>query len=68
VRKMTFSRKSGVLTGVKAALKSAIASAHGSKRPHYSLAELMAQCELDAPMSEEARAWYANNRVGREAI
>ena len=26
-------------------------------KPRYRLAELVAQCDSDAPMSEEARAW-----------
>ncbi len=42
-----------------------------SERPRkgrYSLAELIAQCDLDAPVSAEDRAWLDAPAVGREAL
>lgn len=38
------------------------------KRPKYTLEELMAQCDLDAPWSEEEREWLDLEPVGREII
>lgn len=38
------------------------------KRPKYTLEELMAQCDLDAPWSEEEREWLDMKPVGREII
>jgi antitoxin ChpS len=37
------------------------------KRPKYSLEELLAQCDPDAPISDEERAWLDEPAVGREA-
>jgi antitoxin ChpS len=37
-------------------------------RPRYTLAELMAQCDLSAPMTEETRAWHDAAPVGREDL
>lgn len=37
-------------------------------RPRYSLAELVAQCDADAPMSKEARAWDETEPMGGEAL
>ena len=39
-----------------------------SKRKRYSLEELMDQCDLDAPESEDMAAWRNAPAVGREAI
>lgn len=36
------------------------------RRPKYTLDELVAQCDFDAPMSEEERAWHDAQPVGRE--
>ncbi|EMB2824051.1 PbsX family transcriptional regulator [Pseudomonas aeruginosa] len=36
-------------------------------KPHYKLAELMAQCDLKAPEPAELSAWNAMQPVGREA-
>jgi len=36
-------------------------------KPRYRLADLMAQCDLDAPEPEELAAWNAMPAVGREA-
>ncbi|WP_217471585.1 hypothetical protein [Photorhabdus akhurstii] len=38
------------------------------KRPQYSLAELLAQCDPDAEISAEDREWLDAPAVGREAI
>lgn len=38
------------------------------KRPKYTLEELMAECDLDAPWSEEEREWLDMKPVGRETI
>lgn len=37
-------------------------------RPHYSLDELLAQCDVSAEISEEDRAWLENRPVGRELL
>lgn len=37
-------------------------------RPRYTLAELLAQCDLSAPLSEESQAWLDAESVGREAL
>lgn len=36
-------------------------------KPHYALAELMAQCDLSAPEPADMGAWNAMSAVGREA-
>jgi antitoxin ChpS len=37
-------------------------------RPRYRLAELMEQCDLSAPVSEESQAWLDAEPVGREIL
>jgi antitoxin ChpS len=37
-------------------------------RPRYTLAELLAQCDLDHPMTAEEREWLEAPQVGREVI
>jgi antitoxin ChpS len=37
-------------------------------RPKYTLEELLAQCDLDAPWSEEEREWMNIPSVGNEII
>lgn len=37
-------------------------------QPRYTLAEMMEQCDLSAPMTEEDRAWLDLIPVGREII
>jgi antitoxin ChpS len=37
-------------------------------RPKYTLEELLAQCDLDAPFSEEELEWMNAPSVGREII
>ena len=37
-------------------------------KPRYTLAELVTQCDPDAPASEEDAAWLADEPAGREAI
>jgi antitoxin ChpS len=37
-------------------------------RPKYTLDELIAQCDLDAPWSEQEREWMDAPSVGREII
>lgn len=37
-------------------------------RPKYTLAELMAQCDLSQPMTEEEREWLDAPPVGNEEI
>ncbi|EJN34719.1 growth regulator [Pseudomonas sp. GM78] len=36
-------------------------------KPHYRLADLMAQCDLTAPEPADLAAWNAMTPVGREA-
>jgi antitoxin component of MazEF toxin-antitoxin module len=38
------------------------------ENPRYTLAELLAQCDLDAPLTDEDRAWVGDLSVGREAL
>jgi antitoxin ChpS len=35
-------------------------------KPHYTLDELLAQCDVNAPISDEDRAWLDIAPVGRE--
>ena len=37
-------------------------------RPRYTLAELMEQCDLSAPATDECRGWLDAEPVGREII
>jgi antitoxin ChpS len=37
-------------------------------RPRFSLAELLAQCDASAEMSEEDRAWVESKPVGSELL
>ena len=37
-------------------------------RPRYSLAELVAQCDADAPVSDEVRLWDEAPSMGGEAL
>lgn len=37
-------------------------------RPHYSLEELLAQCDATAPVSAEDRAWIDDKPVGNELL
>ena len=39
----------------------------GLRKSRYSLAELMAQCDANAPLSAEDRAWMDAPAIGREA-
>jgi antitoxin ChpS len=38
------------------------------RRPKYTLGELIAQCDLDAPWSEAELEWMNSPSVGREII
>ena len=37
-------------------------------KPRYTLAELIEQCDLSAPLTEEDREWLDAESVGREAL
>ncbi len=37
-------------------------------KPRYTLTELMAQCDLDQPMTAEDREWLAAPTAGREGF
>ena len=37
-------------------------------KPRYTVFELMRQCDLDAPLSDEDREWLDAPPVGREAL
>jgi antitoxin ChpS len=39
-----------------------------TQRPHYSLDELLAQCDVTAEISEEDRAWMESKPVGSELL
>lgn len=38
------------------------------RRPSYSLDELIAQCDPDAPLDDETRAWIGGAPAGRELL
>lgn len=38
------------------------------KRPHYSMAELLAQCDPQAELSEEEREWIDGPAAGKEIL
>ncbi|MEI8313239.1 MAG: AbrB/MazE/SpoVT family DNA-binding domain-containing protein [Verrucomicrobiota bacterium] len=37
-------------------------------RPHYTLEELLAQCDASADMTDEDRAWLEDGPVGQELL
>ena len=37
-------------------------------RPRYTLSELMGQCDLSAPVTEETQAWLDDGPSGREIL
>ena len=37
-------------------------------KPRYTLAELMEQCDLSTPVTEESRAWLDAEPAGREIL
>lgn len=37
-------------------------------KPYYSLAELMAQCDLTQPLSQEEKSWLDDGSMGIEEI
>ena len=37
-------------------------------RPRYTLAELLAQCDFDQPMTDEEKEWLDAPPVGREVL
>ena len=39
-----------------------------TRRPHYSLDDLLAQCDASAEISEEDRAWLDDKPVGSELL
>jgi antitoxin ChpS len=39
---------------------------HPQKRPRYTLDDLLAQCDADAPVQPEDRQWIDMSPVGRE--
>ena len=47
--------------------KDALTMKPAKAKPHYNLADLMAQCDLSAPEPAELAAWNAMQPVGREA-
>ena len=38
------------------------------RKPHYTLAELLAQCDPKAPLLEQDREWLDSGPVGRELL
>ena len=51
----------------KLAAAEAPASQARPRKSRYNLAELMQQCDTNAPLSDEDRAWMDAPAVGREA-
>ena len=45
-----------------------LARESGRRRGRYKLEDLIAQCDLNAPLTEEGRAWFDGPPVGREAL
>jgi hypothetical protein len=45
----------------------AVETPAGLRKGQYNLAELIAKCDLNAPLSAEDRAWLEAPAVGREA-
>jgi antitoxin ChpS len=39
-----------------------------SSKPRYTLEELLAQCDLEAPVTEEDREWLNSGPAGRELL
>jgi antitoxin ChpS len=37
-------------------------------KPRYTMAELLADCDSEAPLSDEDRTWLADGTVGREIV
>lgn len=37
-------------------------------RPHYTLTELMEQCDLSAPATKESQTWLDDQPIGREIL
>ena len=46
---------------------SAVEAPANLRKHRYSLSELVAECNLNAPLSEEDRAWLEAPSIGREA-
>jgi hypothetical protein len=44
-----------------------LSASHAPQKSRYSLTELMAQCDTNAPLSAEDRAWMDAPAIGREA-
>lgn len=38
------------------------------RRPRYKLEDLLAQCDMNAPLTDEDRAWLGAPPVGREVL
>lgn len=52
----------------KLARQEALTGPPRPRKGRYSLAELMAQCDANAPLSAEDRAWMDAPAVGREPL
>lgn len=50
------------------ALDAALAAVEAPKRPRYKLADLMAQCDPNAPMPDDLVAWERMPDVGKEKL
>ena len=64
----TFCRICEPLCGMIATVEDGKLVAVPRKRPKYTLDELLAQCDPDAPITEEERMWMDLPPVGREII
>ncbi len=45
-----------------------IAEPAGPAKPRYTLEELLSQCDPDAPLSDEDRAWLTDGPTGSEVL
>lgn len=55
-------------TVVSLDLKDGVLFVKPAQRPRYKLEELLAQCDPNAPLTEEDKTWLNNPPVGRELI
>ena len=58
--------KAGVTVGL--AVEGGRLVVEPTPRPHYTLDELLAQCDASAEISEEDRAWLDDKPVGSELL
>jgi antitoxin ChpS len=58
----------GARIGVSVAEGKLIAEPASENTPQYTLEDLLAQCDPDAPLSDEDEAWLSDASIGSELI